>query len=166
MRFALLLLGLAAVAYVQLTWLSGFGRVGLTVDVVLLVLVYSAAQLGAQRGQILGFAVGLLEDALGLSPLGYYAVVRLTIGLVSGTLKGKLHEGGALRSLVLVTVALGVRYVSASLVALATNLTDALGRMYSGIGLVEAGITLALAPVAFWVIVAVERLSGGWFRAL
>ena len=164
MRLAVLLLVLAAVAYAQLTWLSGFGRVGLTIDVVLLVLVYVSSQLGAQRGQILGFGVGLLEDALGLSPLGYSAVVRLAIGLISGTLRGKLHEGGVLRSLVLVIVALGVRYVAASLVAFAANLTDALGRMYSGVGLIEAGITLALAPPVFWVIATAERLSGSRSR--
>ena len=157
---------LAAVAYVQLTWLSGFGQVGLTVDVVLLVLVYVAAQLGAHRGQILGFGVGLLEDALGLSPLGYYAVVRLAVGLASGALKGKLREGRVLRSLVLVAGALGVRYVSATLVALAANVTDAVGRMYSGIGLAEAGITLALAPPAFWAIAAVGRLFGSWSRSV
>lgn len=151
---------LAAVSYVQLTWLAGVGAVGLSVDLVLLVLVYFAARLGAHRGQILGFGVGLLEDALGLSPLGYYAVVRLTIGLVSGRLKGKLREDRLLRPLVLVTVALVARYVTASLLALAANLPDALGRMYSGVGLVEAGITLALAPLVFWAIGTVERMIG------
>lgn len=151
---------LAAISYVQLTWLAGIGPVGLSVDVVLLVLVYFAARLGAHRGQILGFGVGLLEDALGLSPLGYYAVVRLTVGLVSGTLKGKLREDRLLRPFVLVTVALVARYVVASLVALAANLPDALGRMYSGVGLLEAGLTLALAPLVFWAISTVERMMG------
>lgn len=63
---------------------------GVTPDLALLVLVFSANQHGSYKGQIVGFAGGIVQDLLSFAPLGLNAFLRTLTGFLYGSFRGKL----------------------------------------------------------------------------
>lgn len=63
---------------------------GVTPDVALLILIFSANQQGSFKAQTAGFVSGLIQDFLSITPLGFHAFTRTLLGYLYGVFKGKL----------------------------------------------------------------------------
>ena len=75
---SLLLLGAAVL--LQTTLLPFVAIRGVKPDLALIILVFVSIRKGAMTGQISGFAAGIMEDFLSLSPLGFHAFFRTCVG--------------------------------------------------------------------------------------
>ncbi len=83
---------IAGLIYLQTTLLSAIAIRGATPDLALLVLLYVAHRNGKVTGQVTGFATGLLEDVLSLSPLGFHAMLKTVIGYIWGHTRGRIFQ--------------------------------------------------------------------------
>ncbi len=148
---------LAAAVILQSTVLEYVAIGGVKPDLALIVLVFVAVHGGPMAGQVSGFIAGLVQDFLSLPPLGMNALVRTTIGLVYGRLRGALAAGSVLAPVLLVllaTVMKGVlMWLAASLFAPAFRL-----RLTAG-SLIEAGYNSLLAPLAFAALGRIKALQ-------
>lgn len=59
-------------------------------DLALIVVSFYAVRHGMMPGQAMGFAVGLAEDFLSVSPPGFNAMIKTVLGFFSGSLKNKI----------------------------------------------------------------------------
>ncbi|MDC7232316.1 MAG: rod shape-determining protein MreD [Spirochaetales bacterium] len=60
-------------------------------DTTLIILVYVSIRYGTVTGQISGFATGLMEDFLSLSPLGFNSLIRMITGQITGLFHERLN---------------------------------------------------------------------------
>ncbi len=80
-RYALLLL----LAFIlQTTWVEFLAISSLKPDLVLLVLIFAALRQGSTPATLLGFAVGLLQDAYMPADFGLNALLKSTVGFAVG----------------------------------------------------------------------------------
>jgi rod shape-determining protein MreD len=63
---------------------------GVTPDFALIVLIFTANQFGSLKSQTAGFASGLIQDFLSITPLGFHAFSRALLGYLYGLFRGKL----------------------------------------------------------------------------
>lgn len=78
---------------------------GAAPDLALVILCFSANHHGSSRGELAGFTSGIVEDALSLSPLGFHAIIRATIGFLYGLTRSNLFIDPVLLPVVIVAVA-------------------------------------------------------------
>ena len=57
---------------------------GVIPDLVLIFVLFISLKEGSRKGEITGFAGGLLVDILSLAPLGFHCIVYTVVGFVSG----------------------------------------------------------------------------------
>lgn len=155
---ALLVLFVTAllVALLQSTVLQGIALMGSQPDLVLLVLLFGAHRLGAQRGQVMGFLVGLFQDAIGLAPLGFHAVTRLVPSLLAGLLHGQVALDGIIVPVLTAAVAQFFKLVATALMS--ALVADVTVGIWGIANLIESLYTIGLAPVVFWLMRRLWRL--------
>lgn len=139
----------AGVALLQSTWIARLTILGARPDLVLLVLSVTAYYRGTQRGQISGFVVGMVEDAVSLAPLGFNAVLRLWHAAVVGLTRSSVMPGPILTPILLTTGAFVVRLIGSVIVGWIVGIDGVAAQVFSLVTLIEAFLTVALAPVAF-----------------
>jgi rod shape-determining protein MreD len=61
---------------------------GVKPDISLIILIFISYNNGSVSGQTIGFFNGLIEDFLSLSSLGFYSLIRTTLGFLYGILEG------------------------------------------------------------------------------
>ena len=71
-----------ATAVLQSTVLQFASIAGIQPDLVLIIVVYAANKNGSMIGQLTGLGAGVVLDVMGLSPLGFYALIYAVIGAV------------------------------------------------------------------------------------
>ena len=121
-------------------------------DLSLIILVYFSFRYGSRVSQISGFASGLLEDFLSLSPLGFNCFVRTVIASVTGLFHERLVMDPILfpvMSVVGVTLFKGILFFI--LVEL-FNIPISTVHVFSTSFFLEIVINALLAPVLFQLI--------------
>jgi rod shape-determining protein MreD len=147
-RFTLYLLFYAGVLLLDTAFLGGVSVFGVRPDLPLLVLVFLAHYLGAMAGKLVGFAGGLVEDMLGMAPLGFHALLGAVIGHLSGMLQGRVF----LDALVLPALLAVAATMAKFLVLLGTSVLFLPERVETILSLelfIEIGIHAVLAPFVY-----------------
>lgn len=158
MTLAIVLVGLSSLSVLaQSTWLAGFSIAGARPDIALVVLSFAAHQQGVQRGQISGFATGVLEDVLSVAPLGFHALVRLAHAAIVGLAHGNLQSDALLTPMLLVTIASIVKYLVAFVAGLVLGLDTVVSAMSFRAAAVELGLNVVAAPIVFGLLRALVR---------
>lgn len=144
--FSALLLQLSLVNRIE------FG--GVTGNILVVVAVTGGFTAGAERGAIIGFAVGLAFDLLLTTPLGLTAVVYTAVGYVSGLVASALIRTTRLAVVALATVAAPSATLAWVLVGALfgqTHLLDAPLLAISLVGSLVAFVAVwAIAPAMRW----------------
>ncbi|TVQ22573.1 MAG: rod shape-determining protein MreD [Spirochaetaceae bacterium] len=140
---------LAAAAVIQSTLLPAAAVAGVTPDLVLVVLVFVAQRNGVMTGQTCGFVAGLVVDAMGLAPLGFYALSYTVIGAAVGATRGKVFVDPIVMPFVFIVAAMVVKGVIGFLVAWLFGIAGVAPRVFSGAYLIEIAYSGLLAPVLF-----------------
>lgn len=140
---------LAAAAVFQSTLLPAAAVAGVTPDVVLVVLVFVAQRNGVMTGQVCGFVAGVVVDAMGLAPLGFYALSYTVIGAAAGATRGKVFVDPVVMPFVFIVAAMVVKGLLGLLVAWLFGIAGVAPRVFSGAYLIEIAYSGLLAPVLF-----------------
>jgi rod shape-determining protein MreD len=147
---ALILPGVAALfVLIRTTWLSGFTIAGAQPDIALLVILFYANRSGIQRGQIAGFSVGLLQDALSISPIGFHAVLGLVSGVIAGSTRESFRTDSILAPPMLAAVVIAVRFVFTLFLSVPAGDPELRSSLFSLSYLIESGMTIVIAPIVF-----------------
>ena len=60
-------------------------------DFALVIILFYANSKGPMEGQLSGFAAGLVEDFMSLSPLGFNCIIKTVLGYISGFTRNKIY---------------------------------------------------------------------------
>ncbi|HEV8676908.1 MAG TPA: rod shape-determining protein MreD [Methylomirabilota bacterium] len=86
MRLPFYFLAISGGTLVQSTVVPVLGVGGIVPDVLVVIVILLALRRGPEAGCYTGFALGLLQDAIGGGPLGLQALSKAIIGFVAGDL--------------------------------------------------------------------------------
>jgi rod shape-determining protein MreD len=164
-RFLVSLFITTLFSYLQTTLLSGLSWTvfKVTPDISLIFLIFFSITFGRSSGIMTGFSSGLLEDMLSISPLGFYAFVKMILGSVFGSLKSKVYLESLPIALILVSLGTLVKYI----VAAVTNMIAGIGTLsvsvFSQIFIFELIVNNLLAiPCYYFFQFLVKKLSRFW----
>jgi rod shape-determining protein MreD len=146
----LLSTGMMALAVVlQSTLLHWVAIRGVTPDLGLIILVFTAIRRGSMTAQLSGFATGVVEDFLSLSPLGFHAFIRTVIGFLYGLTVGSIFVDPILMPVLLTIVATLFKALISSLLAGLFSVPGAGFSVFTGPLWIEMGYNAVLAPFLF-----------------
>ena len=140
---------LAGAILLQATVLEAVAIAGVKPDLSLVLLVFTAYQLGPMVGQIGGFAAGLVQDFVSLPPLGFHALIRTIIGFLYGRLQGRLLNAPVFVPILLVLTATVVKAVFGWLLAAALGLGAGMESTSGSRLLIELAYNGVAAPPLF-----------------
>lgn len=157
---------MAGVAVLQSTVLQFVSIVGVQPDLVLVILVFFANANGSMEGQLAGFGAGIVLDVMGLSPLGFYALLYALLGALFGITRGKMFVDPILMPIVLLTIAVLVKALLGVVIAGLFGVPGIALRVFSTDYLIELGYTVLISPVLFGILrlirpIRVDRRSTG-----
>ena len=146
----LLSTGMIALAVVlQSTLLHWVAIRGVIPDLGLIILVFVAIRRGSMTAQLSGFATGMIEDVLSLSPLGFHAFIRTLVGFLYGLTVGSIFVDPILMPVLLTIVAtLFKALISSLLVSFLSIPAEGFG-VFAGPLWIEMGYNAVLAPFIF-----------------
>ena len=101
------------ISVAQSTLFREAGILGVRPDLALVFLVFSAHQHGSYLGQLSGFASGLVEDTLSLSPLGFHALLKTVVGYLTGLFRGKIFLDAVFVPMILAAAATVIKFIGA-----------------------------------------------------
>jgi rod shape-determining protein MreD len=146
----LLSTGLIALAVVlQSTLLHWVAIRGVIPDLGLIILVFAAIRRGSMTAQLSGFATGVIEDFLSLSPLGFHAFIRTVIGFLYGLTVGSIFVDPILMPVILTIVATLFKALISSLLVGLLAIPAAGFSVFTGPLWIEIGYNAVLAPFLF-----------------
>lgn len=139
---------LICASILQTTLLRRVSILGATPDLSLILLVFFANNLGGMKAQISGFAGGIVEDVLSLSPLGFHALIKTVVGYVFGISKGKIFVDPIVIPIVLTLVATLLKALLGILLIALFHVSVTEG-VFSLKLWIEIGMNAFLAPFIF-----------------
>ena len=146
----LLSTGMIALAVVlQSTLLRWVAIRGVIPDLGLIILVFVAIRRGSMTAQLSGFATGVIEDVLSLSPLGFHAFIRTVVGFLYGLTVGSIFVDPIFMPVVLTIVATLFKALISSLLVSILSIPAEGFRVFAGPLWIEMGYNAVLAPFLF-----------------
>ena len=140
---------LAAVfVLLQTTVLHRFAFRGVIPDLSLIVIVFAANKNGTIFGQSVGFAAGIVEGFLSLSPLGLHALVKTLIGFFVGMTFGVVFMDSLFIPMLMVGAAAVVKNILSAFLMALTDDSPSAG-FFSFVTLIEIAYTMILSPFVF-----------------
>ena len=150
---------IGAIAVLQSTVLRFTEIAGIAPDLVLVIVVFLANKNGTMTGQLTGFFGGLALDVMGLSPVGFYALMYTLIGALFGMTRGKMFVDPIVMPIGLAVAALMIKGLIAVLIASLYAMGTIQGQVFSTGYLLEIGYTGLLAPIVFAILGMMRRLQ-------
>jgi rod shape-determining protein MreD len=142
--------GMIALAVVlQSTLLHWVAIRGVIPDLGLIILVFVAIRRGSMTAQLSGFATGLIEDVLSLSPLGFHALIRTVVGFLYGLTVGSIFVDPILMPVLLTIIATLFKALISSLLVSFLSIPAEGFSVFTGPLWIEMGYNAVLAPFLF-----------------
>ncbi len=146
----LLSTGMIAVAVVlQSTLLHWVAIRGVIPDLGLIILVFVAIRRGSMTAQLSGFATGVVEDFLSLSPLGFHAFIRTLVGFLYGLTVGSIFVDPILMPVILTIIATLIKGLASSVLVSFLSIPAQGFGVFTGPLWIEMGYNAVLAPFLF-----------------
>jgi rod shape-determining protein MreD len=153
--FAILL---AVLAVAQSTVLSTVGLLGLSPNLVLVLILVWSSRYGAREGVVWAFGAGIMLDLLALDPLGSNALALIVVAVIGSLAQKPLLQSGLVLPMFMVLVATLASFLVAS------SVDAILGSGYSflvsvRLGVVTAFLNALVVPPVYGLIVMLDRLG-------
>ncbi len=113
----LIIVLLIAVTVIESTVVRTFFKDIILPDLGLVIIIFYANSRGRMEGQLCGFASGLTEDFISLSPLGFNCMIKTVMGFILGLTRNKVYFDPILFPVILAAVATLLKGFFAVLVA-------------------------------------------------
>ncbi len=144
--------------------LSYFGQFvairGVQPDLILLLLVFYANSEGPYRSQGSGIVAGVVEDLMGLAPLGFHLLLRATLGLLVGQSRNKIFLDPFVMPALIVLGATLVKGLYGLIIGGIFGLESVQEYILSTSYLIEIGYNTLLAPLLFFLYGLMKPLVG------
>lgn len=140
---------IAACVVLQSTLLGRIAILGVRPDLALVVLVFVALRRGSMTAQVAGFASGIVEDLVSVSPVGFHMLLRTLIGFLYGLFSGNVFVDPLLMPIVLTIAATILKGLVSGLVSLVFGLASSGFIYFAGRLWIEAGYNALAAPFLF-----------------
>ncbi len=145
----LTLLILCISVLLQSTILGRIAIASVRPDIALIVMVFVSLRRGSMVGQVSGFAAGILEDFMSVSPLGFHPLMRAVIGYTYGKFSGTVFVDPFLMPMVLTAVATLLKGLLSGLVSTLFGITSSGFLYFAGRLWIEMGYNAVLSPFLF-----------------
>ena len=122
---------------------------GVKPDLCTIILVFVALRSGSMVGQLSGFATGIVQDVLSLTPLGFFSLIRTIIGYLYGFIQGSMFANSLFIPIVFVLSATLIKGLLIWIFTLIFTVASP-GIVYFGVKFwIEVGYNSILAPFVF-----------------
>lgn len=140
---------IAITVIVQSTLLTRISVFGVTPDLALILIVFFSNRTGSMKGQISGFAAGIIEDIISLAPIGFHAFIKTVSGFLFGLTRGKLFLDPVFMPLVLTAGATLLKYLLAALLGVLFVSPGLLEPVFNAKMGIEIGLNAVISPFLF-----------------
>jgi rod shape-determining protein MreD len=148
MRLAVSAAFTIAFVLLQSTVLHTIAVEGVIPDLSLIVIIFIANRNGTISGETVGFAAGIVEDFLSLSPLGFHALLKTLVGFLTGMTFGVIFIGSLFMPMLMAGAATIVKNVLAAFLFAITS-DPGVSTLFSLGTLIEICYNMVLAPFIF-----------------
>ena len=136
----------------QSTLLNRIAVWGVTPDIALILIVFFSNRFGSTRGEISGFASGLIEDFISLSPLGFHAFIKTLSGFLFGLTRGNIFLDPVFMPLILTAGATLLKHLTAGLLGAVFVAPDLLEPVFTAKLGIEIGLNAVISPFLFGIL--------------
>lgn len=136
----------------QSTLLNRVSVWGVTPDIALILIVFFSNRFGSMHGQISGFASGLVEDFISLSPLGFHAFIKTLTGFLFGLTRGNIFLDPVFMPLLLTAAATLFKHLMAGLLGAIFVAPDLLEPIFTTKFGIEIGLNAVISPFLFGIL--------------
>jgi rod shape-determining protein MreD len=143
------ILALVVCVLLQSTVLNRIAIRGVRPDLGLIVLIFVSMRRGSMVGQVSGFAAGLFEDLMNVSPLGFHSLMRTLIGYLYGVFAGNVFIDPFLMPMVLAVIATLLKGVLAGIISAIFGIASSGFVIFTGRLWIEVAYNGVLAPFLF-----------------
>ncbi|MBB6479089.1 rod shape-determining protein MreD [Spirochaeta isovalerica] len=127
----------------------------------LIYLVFTSFYNGGLHGTVCGFATGLVEDAVSISPLGFHSIIKTIIGSVYSSFNGLVILDRIVMPMAFVLIATVLNRLLAFGVISLFNLSVPVHSVFSRFFLIEIVYNTILTPPVFFIAHKIkDRLDG------
>ncbi|MDR3200134.1 MAG: rod shape-determining protein MreD [Spirochaetales bacterium] len=137
-----------ALVLLQSTVLHAAAIQGVIPDLSLIAVIFIANRNGSVFGESAGFAGGIVEDFLSLSPLGFHALLKTIVGFFAGSTFGVIFIGSFFMPMLMAGAATILKYLLSAFLLAITNDPGTSGLFSLGT-LIEIAYNMILAPFIF-----------------
>lgn len=141
-----------AAVILQSTLLSRVSVWGVTPDIALILIVFFSNRFGSMRGEISGFASGLVEDFISLSPLGFHTFIKTISGFLFGLTKGNIFLDPVFMPVLLTAAATLLKHLLAALLGALFVVPDLLEPVFTAKFGIEIGLNALISPFLFGIL--------------
>ncbi len=140
---------LALCVLLQSTLLNRIAIKGVRPDLALIVLIFVSMRRGSMVGQVSGFAAGIFEDLMNVSPLGFHSLMRTLIGYLYGIFAGNVFIDPFLMPMVLTVIATILKGLLAGIISAIFGIASSGFITFTGRLWIEVAYNGVLAPFLF-----------------
>ena len=101
------------------------------------------------KGQISGFAAGIIEDIISLAPIGFHAFIKTVSGFLFGLTRGKIFLDPVFMPLLLTAGATLLKYLLAALLGVLFVSPGLLEPVFDAKMGIEIGLNAVISPFLF-----------------
>jgi len=138
-----------AAAILRSTILPKIAIFGVTPDLALCILVFSAYVNGTMTGQVSGFFSGLFQDFLSSAPLGMNSLIRTIIGALTGIFKGQFFLDIFFLPVILCVLATILKALIIFVIHLFMGQSFPTFSLFTHVFWIETGLNAVSAPFLF-----------------
>lgn len=144
---------------IQSTLLENIIPMNIVPDFALIMLIAAAWRYGSLTGEVSGFLIGLGFDAMSLAPLGFHAFLFGLIGYLFGRMQDNIAPGPIFFPAVAALIATLIKYSGSYILSLVFGMNSGAIRYFSLDAVWELLINMLFAPLVFFLVSLVGRLS-------
>ncbi len=136
----------------QSTLLNRIAVWEVTPDLSLILIVFFSNRFGSLKVEISGFAAGLVEDFISLSPLGFHTFIKTLSGFLFGLTRGKIFLDPVFIPVVLTAAATLFKHLIAGLLGAIFVAPDLLEPIFTAKMAIEIGLNAIISPFLFGIL--------------
>ena len=152
---------LALCVLLQSTLLNRIAIKGVRPDLALIVLIFVSMRRGSMVGQVSGFAAGIFEDLMNVSPLGFHSLMRTLIGYLYGIFAGNVFIDPFLMPMILTVIATILKGLLAGIISAIFGIASSGFITFTGRLWIEVAYNGVLAPFLFALLGLFQDLQAG-----
>lgn len=141
----------------QTTILVNISFRGIKPDFVLIMIILMSNNMGSIKGQLLGFFIGIIEDFVSLSPLGFNSLIKAILGYLAGKTAGKIFFDPILVPVIFVFLGTLIKKLL-TFILLLIYIPEKSGFIFTSALLIEIALNIIITPLLYLILKLLRAL--------